>query len=150
MFIMSRFYGKIQLGGFMKVLTIKQPFATLIAEGYKGYEFRTWRTKFRGDFLIHAGKSVDKKAMVRFEHLGLEYPTGCILASAYLSDCVYIDDKMVDFLAKKDPLVYYGILHKKEWNGYGFQLENVRKIQPIPAKGRLSFWEYEGDIEWIK
>ena len=40
----------------MKVLTIKQPFATLIIEGYKEYEFRTWKTKFRGEFLIHAGK----------------------------------------------------------------------------------------------
>ena len=29
----------------MKVLTIKQPRATLIAEGYKEYEFRTWNTK---------------------------------------------------------------------------------------------------------
>ena len=34
----------------MKVLTIKQPWATLIAKGYKEYEFRTWKTKYRGDF----------------------------------------------------------------------------------------------------
>ena len=46
----------------MKVLTIKQPFATLIAEEIKEYEFRTWKTKYRGEFLIHAGKSIDKKA----------------------------------------------------------------------------------------
>lgn len=45
----------------MKVLTIKQPFATLIIEGYKEYEFRTWKTKFRGEFLIHAGKVLIKK-----------------------------------------------------------------------------------------
>ena len=30
----------------MKVLTIKQPFASLISEGYKIYEFRSWKTKF--------------------------------------------------------------------------------------------------------
>ena len=29
----------------MKVLTIKQPYATLIAEEKKEYEFRTWKTK---------------------------------------------------------------------------------------------------------
>lgn len=39
----------------MKVITIKQPWATLIAKGYKEYEFRTWKTKYRGDILIHAG-----------------------------------------------------------------------------------------------
>ena len=50
----------------MKVITIKQPFATLIAEGLKEYEFRTWKTSYRGEILIHAGKGVDKKAMERF------------------------------------------------------------------------------------
>lgn len=153
---MSYFYDKIQLGELMKVLTVKQPFATLIAEGYKEYEFHTWKTKFRGEFLIHAGKSIDKKAMERYKHLNLDYPTGCILAKANLVDCVYVDKEMVDILIKKDPLVYYGIIHKKdykdryhkEWDGYGFQLANVRKIKPIPVNGKLSFWEYEGEIEW--
>ena len=40
----------------MKVLTIKQPWATLIMQGYKRFEFRSWQTKYRGDLLIHAGK----------------------------------------------------------------------------------------------
>lgn len=153
---MSYFYDKIQSGELMKVLTIKQPFATLIAEGYKTYEFRTWKTKYRGELLIHAGKGIDKKAMERFKHLELDYPTGCILAKATLTDCVYVDDAMVDFLKKKDPLVYYGIIckedykdrHKKAWDGYGFKLENVKKIKPIPINGKLSFWDYEGEIEW--
>ena len=56
----------------MKVITIKQPWATLIAKGYKEYEFRTWKTKYRGEILIHAGKGIDKKAMARFENLKLE------------------------------------------------------------------------------
>ena len=43
----------------MKGLTIKEPWATLITEGYKEYEFRTWKTKYRGDILIHAGKGID-------------------------------------------------------------------------------------------
>ena len=60
----------------MKAITIKQPYATLIAEGLKEYEFRTWKTKYRGDILIHAGKGVDKEAMKRFAHLNLDYPSG--------------------------------------------------------------------------
>lgn len=43
----------------MKVLTIKQPWATLIMQGYKRFEFRSWQTKYRGDLLIHAGKGID-------------------------------------------------------------------------------------------
>ena len=30
----------------MKALTLKQPYASLIAEGIKEYEFRTWKTKY--------------------------------------------------------------------------------------------------------
>lgn len=63
----------------MKVITIKQPFATLIAEGLKEYEFRTWKTNYRGPIFIHAGKGIDKKAMKRYKHLHLDYPSGCII-----------------------------------------------------------------------
>ena len=45
----------------MKVLTLKQPWASLVANGYKVYEFRTWKTKYRGEILIHAGCGVDKE-----------------------------------------------------------------------------------------
>ena len=46
----------------MKVLTIKQPWATLIMQGNKRFEFRSWQTKYRGDLLIHAGKGIDKRS----------------------------------------------------------------------------------------
>jgi len=38
----------------MKVLSIKQPWASLIASGIKDIENRTWKTNFRGRILIHA------------------------------------------------------------------------------------------------
>lgn len=44
----------------MKALTIKEPWATLIIDGYKKYEFRSWKTKYRGKILIHAGMSLEK------------------------------------------------------------------------------------------
>ena len=47
----------------MKVITLKQPWATLVAEGIKTWEFRSWRYNYRGEILIHAGASVDKEAM---------------------------------------------------------------------------------------
>lgn len=85
----------------MKVITIKQPFATLIAEGLKEYEFRTWKTKYRGEILIHAGKGIDKKAMERYKYLGLEYPSGCIIAKVSITDCIKIDDEIRKMLEKK-------------------------------------------------
>lgn len=127
----------------MKVITIKQPWATLIAEGIKEYEFRTWNTKYRGDILIHAGKSIDKKALERFKEYHLEYPTGCIIAKAKLTDSIYVDEKFVKEVVPKNPLVYKGLIEKNDWDGYGFKLEEVKKINPIYLNGKLSLWDYD-------
>ena len=127
----------------MKVITIKQPFATLIAEGIKEYEFRTWRTKYRGDILIHAGKGIDKIAMKKYEYLNLKYPIGCIIAKATITDCLKIDNNARTMLKEKNPIVYSNVINQLSWEGYGFKLENIEKITPIPAKGKLSLWDYD-------
>src|SRR3546814_18926401 len=44
----------------MKALSIRQPWAWLITQGFKDIENRTWQTKFRGQFLIHASKGMTK------------------------------------------------------------------------------------------
>ena len=44
----------------MKVLTIRQPYASLILSGRKTIEFRSWPAKYRGPLAIHAGKGIDK------------------------------------------------------------------------------------------
>ncbi len=129
----------------MKAITIKQPWATLIAEGYKEYEFRNWKTKYRGEILIHAGKGIDKKAMERFQYLNLKYPIGQIIAKAIITDCVKVDDELREELKKKDPIVYKGVINKtsNDWDGYGFKLENIERIEPIEISGKLSLWNYE-------
>lgn len=127
----------------MKVITIKQPFASLIAEGYKLYEFRTWKTKYRGELLIHAGLGADKKAMKKFEYLNLSYPQGQIIAKVNLTDCIKVDNEFRNNLEKTDSIVYSGIINHPEWEGYGFKLEEITKIEPIEIKGKLSFWEYD-------
>lgn len=128
----------------MKVITIKQPFASLIASGIKEYEFRTWKTSYRGDILIHAGKSVDKEAMKKFHNYDLEYPTGCIIAKATLSDCLAVDNQLKSILREKNTYVYSGTTESQNWHGYAFKLENIHKIDPVATNGMLGLWEYEG------
>ena len=127
----------------MKVITVKQPFASLIAEGLKEYEFRTWKTKYRGDILIHAGKGIDKKAIKKFEYLNLDYPSGCIIAKAKIVDCVYVDQDLRKVLKEKDEKVYSGVIKDNSWERYGFKIENVEKIEPIPINGQLGLWNYD-------
>lgn len=127
----------------MKTITVKQPYASLIAAGIKKYEFRTWKSKYRGKLLIHAGKGIDKKAMEKFKDYNLEYPAGCIIAICDMVDCVKIDDEAREMLLKENELVYGKTACDKDFDGYGFKLENVKKIEVIPVKGALSFWEYD-------
>lgn len=127
----------------MKVLTIKQPFATLIAEGIKKYEFRTWRTHFRGEFLIHAGKGVDKKAMKKYEHLSFNYPNGAIIAKVKLTECHKVDANFRNILKEKNPVVYSNVIKSEDWEGYAFELHHVEKIEPIYINGKLGLWNYD-------
>ena len=126
----------------MKAITIKQPFASLIAAGLKEYEFRTWKTNYRGEILIHAGKCIDKEAMKKFESLRLEYPIGCIIAKAKLTDCVPVTEAVKEELREENFLVYSGTTESADWNGYGFKLENVETVEPIFVNGMLGLWEY--------
>lgn len=43
----------------MKALSIRQPWAWLIMHGYKDIENRSWNTKYRGKFLVHAARAFD-------------------------------------------------------------------------------------------
>lgn len=49
----------------MKVITLIQPWATLIALGEKQIETRSWSTKYRGEIAIHAGKKIDKSVFIQ-------------------------------------------------------------------------------------
>lgn len=127
----------------MKVITIKQPWATLIAEGYKEYEFRSWKTKYRGEILIHAGKGIDRKAVSRFENLHLQYPQGCIIAKAEITDCVLVDAKFRKEIVPKNPEVYRELIEEEVREEYGFKIENVQPLKPIEVNGKLGLWEYD-------
>lgn len=129
----------------MKVLTIKEPWASLIINGYKKYEFRSWKTKYRGKILIHAGMSLEKDAAKRFCEYNLEYYKGAIIGEATITDCILVDTKFNEELRKINPLVYARSNHVET---YAWKLENIKKYdKPIYIKGKLGLWNYEDGDE---
>ena len=53
-------YESPDAANFIPCLSIRQPYAWLIVNGFKPVENRTWPTRFRGRILIHAGVTYPK------------------------------------------------------------------------------------------
>ena len=121
----------------MKALSIRQPWAWLIVNGYKDVENRDWTTKFRGELLIHASGTMsqaDYQACMLFiadmprrwrvpAYDVLRKECGGIVGSARLTACV-------DFW-------------RSNWftGEYGFVLEDAQPLPFQPCKGKLRFFE---------
>lgn len=124
----------------MKVLTLKQPWATLVAEGIKKYEFRSWKTNYRGKILIHAGAKVDKEAMKKFAGLNLTFPLKKILAEVEIVDCLFLDDELNKKIISENNIAY----GSKKREGYAWMLDNIKKINyEKEINGKLGLWNYD-------
>jgi hypothetical protein len=128
----------------MKALSIRQPWAWLIVNGYKDVENRTWESRFRGEFLIHAGKTFYKEDYHWLKAAMPDLPLppvdklecGGIVGKATMVDCV--TNSSSDWF--EGPI--------------GFVLENAEPVKFIPLSGRLNFFNVDdsllNDIETIK
>lgn len=128
----------------MKCITIKQPWASLIVNKYKNYEFRSWKTNYRGKIYIHAGVSKEKIHLEKYKDYNLNYIFGFIIGEAEITDCIFIDNKFKNKLLEEDPVVYTNA------SGYAFVLKNIIEYDnPIPCKGQLGLWNYK-EKKWKK
>lgn len=126
-------------------LSIKQPWASLIAHGFKDIENRTWPTRFRGLFYIHASKVLDPDECIAAQNLIMnprldfpnfykiretlgetkfrDLPKGAIIGTAEIVDCV-TESESPWFVGE-----------------FGFVIKNARLFKtPMPCPGALSFW----------
>lgn len=115
----------------MKALSIHPVFAGLIFSGDKSIEVRSWNTEYRGDLLIC---STAKKIKDTIPGHGL-----CVVN---LADVVPMQKKHCNAACMPQSQFQPGM--------YAWLLDDLRIIKPIPIKGKLSLWEYDGDIEYIK
>ena len=121
----------------MKCLSVSQPYADLIVQGKKTIELRTWNTKFRGEFLVHAPFKIKKDACKRLGIDETKLRTGVIIGKAEIYDVkVYnsISELKADY--KKHFATEEFLRHR-----YGFLLKKPEELRmPIPYKGSLGFF----------
>ncbi len=129
----------------MKVLSLTEPYATLIKEKKKQIETRSWKTSYRGELFIHASstkiKKIDKEnteLMNLLKNTSLNY--GHIICKCQLVDCIYMTKEFVKKM-KQNHQEY--ICGEYKEGRYAWILKDIEPISPIKAKGHLSIWNYE-------
>ena len=130
----------------MKVLSLTEPYATLIKNGIKTIETRSWKTSYRGKLYIHASSTKipkeykeNKKLMSLVDLNELNY--GNIICSCELVDCIEMSTEFKEILLKENKDIYTDSSFKEN---YGWKLENVEVFdKPIETKGKLGLWEYK-------
>lgn len=127
----------------MKVLSIKEPFATLVKDGVKRYETRSWKTNYRGEIYIHAsiGLSTSLNKEKGMSYLKSDIKPGYILCRCNLVDCILMDEDFINYIETETNEKDYG---DYRLGRYAWELEVLEVLEtPILAKGRLGIWNYE-------
>jgi hypothetical protein len=115
--------------GTLKVISIRQPWASLIVLKGKDIENRSWRTTYRGPIFIHAAQKRSQWQIADVERaLGITIgempvmPVGGIIGIAEIVDCVSA--------------------HRSRWfeGPFGFVLGNVRALPFHSMRGSLSLF----------
>ena len=109
----------------MKAISVRQPWASMIAQGNKTIETRTWQTRYRGDLLIVSSK--------RPIFPGL--PSGKALCLAQLYDCR-------PMMAEDEPAA-----RCKSYPGaWAWKLRNIRPVEPFAVRGTLGLYEVDDSL----
>lgn len=123
----------------MKALSIRQPWAWLIVNGYKDIENRSWNTKYRGPVLIHASARKPTKAEVETARALLKEVAGWEVALRMPKPEHFELGGIVGVATVTRCTIY----SNSPWyaGDYGFTLAEARPLPFRPMKGRLNFFE---------
>ncbi len=131
----------------MKVLSLTEPFATLISEQKKHIETRSWKTNYRGILYIHASKTKTSKkdledealmSLVQNKKMHFDY----IICKCTLVDCIDMTEDFVRNMQENNYQEY--ICGEYAVGRYAWILKDIEVLEtPIQVKGHLGIWNYE-------
>ena len=129
----------------MKALSITEPYATLIRNGTKRIETRSWKTNYRGELFIHASSTkIPKEYRSNNELMELvdenDLRFGQIVCRCKLIDCIKMDDAFIEDIRKNHPTEY--ICGFYEDGRYGWVLDDIIPVETGKVKGSLGLWNY--------
>lgn len=141
----------------MQGMTLYQPWAWLIAHGYRTLDTRHWPTEYRGKLAIHAGRTLDREDCEALRALGVPLPKnedlelGAVVAVAELVNVRPLLDTVEDAraasascMSESDLRIFWG--RDGEWTGrphsdrWAFELGKVLAVRPTPWRGARGLW----------
>lgn len=131
----------------MKVLTLNEPWASLIKNKKKYIETRSWKTNYRGEIYIHAGKKkIDSSVYERKELIELigndEMNYSKIVCKCELVDCIYMTEDYINKIKIEEHQQY--ICGEYSVGRYAWILKNIEPINSTELiSGKLGIWNYE-------
>jgi len=133
----------------MKVLSLTEPYASLILKGKKEIETRSWNTSYRGELYIHASRTKIKKDVLENKELmkltNNDYNFGHIICKCDLKDCILMTESYIKNIKEEHREEYLCGEYKE--GRYAWILENITPIIQIKAKGKLGIWNYYNEKE---
>lgn len=125
----------------MKALSIREPYATLIKDGVKYIETRSFKTNYRGPLYIHTSKTKTKINDELIPLIKSDFHYGCIVCKCNLVDCIYMDEKFINKVKKENYNNYISGYY--EVGRYAWILSDIEEVDPISVNGQLGLWNYE-------
>ena len=132
-------------------ITVRQPWATLLAYGRKEFETRSWPLHYRGPLAIHASSMLhpDDRIWAREDvDIGnllrdcgyadvTELPLGAVVGIGMLTECW--PTVGLHYLTARERAL--GDFSPGRW---AWRIERVERLrEPVPARGRLGLWACE-------
>lgn len=132
----------------VKVISLWQPWASLVAYGIKVEETRTWKTTHRGPLAIHAAKRTAQYKFIARDApelhklctgvFGANYakalPRGAVVGKVNLVECIRTEDW--------EPSDVSRICGDFRPGRFAWLFNHPRKIQPpILLRGQQNIWE---------
>jgi hypothetical protein len=132
----------------MKCLTVRQPWASLIARGLKTEEYRDWCPSYRGPLAIHAGRALpdlaDGAEVRRLLSAASVEPIG--LSDALIAQWAgFLRRGYVVAVAQLVAVHALADDHAgRRWGRFAWQLGQVEELfRPVHAIGQRGLWDVQ-------
>ena len=135
----------------MNVLSLTEPYATLILKRHKTIETRSWKTNYRGELYIHASAtkisltSLENQDLMNFVELD-KLNHGHIICKCNLVDCILMTEEYIEDLKRNNPKEF--LCGEYKVGRYAWILDSVTPLKnTIKAKGQLNIWNFYNEFE---